>query len=865
MGKLLRRLRYFRHRDRLAAELAEEMNFHRDMLSRDHAGDRAAAARAMGNVTLAGEDSRGIWLVPWIESLWQDFTYGIRGLRRQPGFTIVAVAALSIAIGLNTCLFTLFNAVAFRPWPVKDAARVVQVTRLIRIGPEQGHTSGFGIAEWRYLNEHTKAFQGLILVGGGERVEAESRQFKLRWITGNYFSVLGLNMAAGRGFRPEEDNPLDPQAVAVLSHAAWQNKFGGAFDVIGHTLRLDDVPFTIVGIAPEGFAGTGDTADFWAPFSAHLLLRPHDTSFRAFLTRPDHCCVAMAGRLAAGITRDQAAAEVDLLSKQFHDGADVFQWKPVIRITGTALLEANPNDRAKVMPIVGAMFVATTLVLLLACANVGNLLLARAASRQTEIAVRLSLGGTRMRLIRQLLVESMVLALTASAIGLAIAAVAPPAVMPRLDSDFAIFQYSPDLRLCAFTVALAVLSCIAFGLAPALHGTRGNIAAAIKSDQPMRGSRLALRGVLLACQVAISVVLLGGAGLLIRGVQYAQHRDPGYRLDGVTVANLDLPASAYSRERATTFAAQLSDALDHATGLPLCAAASDAPMSNSRSWTHMRAASDPDDRARMVQIHDVSPAYFEVLRVPIVEGRNFARDDSGRKVVLLNQTAAARTFPGRSAVGQRIFASKELEVLGVVKDAYTTSLGGIEPTVYFPISSPGNGQQLLVASAAPGALERIAAIVRDIEPRARVTFTPLADNFRNQLEPARFGAAIAGALGILALALASIGMSGVFAYVVRQRTREIGVRMALGANAGQVIRLVLASNLRALIFGLMVGLAGAVASTRLLKSMLNGVSPFDPIAYAGVFVLLIAAAAASSALPARRATRVDPVTALRWE
>jgi predicted permease len=410
-----------------------------------------------------------------------------------------------------------------------------------------------------------------------------------------------------------------------------------------------------------------------------------------------------------------------------------------------------------------------------------------------------------------------------------------------------------------------VISCVAFGLAPALHGTRGNIAAAIKSDNSVRGSRFALRGVLLACQVAIGVVLLAGAGLLIRGVQFAQHRDPGYRLAGVTVATLDLPASAYSGDRAAAFAVQLHDALDHAPGLPLCAAASDAPMSNSRSWTHMRAAGDSEDRARMVQVHEVSAAYFDILAIPVVEGRNFGREDAARKVVLLNQTAAARTFPGRSAIGQHVTLGKDYEVLGVIKDAYTTSLGGIEPTVYFPISNRENGQQLLVAGSAPAVLDRISAIVRGIEPRARVTFAPLADNFRSQLEPARYGAAIAGALGILALALASIGMSGVFAYVVRQRTREIGVRMALGASAGQVVRLVLASNLRALTLGLLAGLGGAVASTRLLKSMLNGVSPLDPIAYAGVFALLIAAAAAASALPARRAARVDPVTALRWE
>jgi predicted permease len=861
--KLLRRVHYLLHRRQIEAELAEEMEFHRDLLARDHAGDSAAARRAMGNATLAGEDARGVWLLPWIESLWQDLIYGLRGMRRQPGFTLVAIAALSMAIGLNTGLFTLFNAAALRPWPVKDPSQVVALTRILRKGPDQGHTAGFGVAEWRYFSEHTKAFQGLILSGGATRVEIGSRGFKLRFVSGNMFSVFGLDMARGRGFRPDEDDPLNPQAVAVLNYAAWQNKFGGASDIVGQTLRFDDVPFTVVGVAPEGFSGTAETGDLWAPFSANLLLRPHDKYYRSFLTNPEHCCVQMAGRLADGVTRDQAAAEIQVLRQQFHAGKD--DGNPsTVRVSGTALLEANPNDNAKAMPILGAMFAATTLVLLLACANVGNLLLARAASRHTEIAVRLSLGGTRLRLVRQLLVESMALALIASAAGLAIGSTAMT-FLPRAIPDFVVLQLSPDYRVFAYTIALAALSCIAFGLAPALHGTRGNITGAIKSDTALLRSRFALRSVLLACQVAISVVLLAAAGLLIRGVQYAAHRDPGYRFDRVSLAQLDLPATVYSGDRQGVFAAELRDALDHAAGIPACASTSDAPMSNSRSWTYLRAAGEPEERARRVQVHDVTSEYFDVLAIPVIAGRNFTRQDAELRVVLLNQTAAGRLFAGIDPLGKRIIAGKEHEVVGVVKDAYTTSLDGIEPTVYFPYSSHSGIPQLLMSDPTPANLDRIAATVHAIEPRARITFTPLAQNFRAQLEPARLAATIAGALGILALALASIGMSGVFAYVVRQRTREIGLRMALGARAAQVVWLVLASNLRAVVWGLVVGLGGSLTATRILKSMLNGVSPLDPFAYAGVLVLLIAASAAASVLPARRAARVDPVSALRWE
>jgi macrolide transport system ATP-binding/permease protein len=865
MGNLLRRIQYLFSSKRIEADLAEELEYHRELLARELAGDRSAASRALGNVTLAREDARGVWLLPWIESFWQDITYGIRGLWRQPGFTIVALAALGISIGLNTSLFTIFNAIAFRPWQVKDPAQMISLTRLFRKGPEQGHYAGFGVAEWRYMMEHNKSFRGLILSGNGEPVEANGQALKLRWVSGNYFSVLGLDMSRGRGFLPEEDRPQDPQTVAVLSYRAWQNRFSGDAAIVGKIVHLDDVPFTIVGVAPEGFTGTFDSADFWSPFPAHLALRPHDTGFKNFLSNPDHCCVSMAGRLAAGVTRAQASAEVDLLMRQFHANKE-FEGAPAIIATGTALLEESPGDKAKIFPALAAMFVAMTLVLLLACANVGNLLLARAVARQNEIAVRLSLGGSRLRLIRQFLVESMVLATAASGIGLAIAALGPSLILPRLATDFLILQLTPDLRVCVYAIALAVVACIAFGLAPALHATRGSIAAAMKSETNGAGSRLALRSVLLASQVAISVILLAGAGLLIRGLQSAQHRDPGYRLNQVTVVTLELPASAYSGARGGIFTTQLQDALDHAGGLSRCAVISDAPMSNTRSWTHMRPAEEPADRDRMVQIHEVTAEYFDVLGISVVEGRNFTRDDAGRNVVLINQTAALRFWHGASPVGKLAFSNnKSLAVVGVVKDAYTTSLRRIEPALYSAMAGNSGIPQLLVADASSTTFERISAIVRQIEPRSHVTFVPLAENFRSQLEPAKYAAILAGALGILALGLASIGMSGVFAYIVRQRTREIGIRMALGAHSGQIVRLVLASNLRALLWGLVSGLAGAFGVSRLLQNMLNGVSPLDPLAYAAVFALLIIAAAAASALPARRAARVDPITALRWE
>jgi len=510
------------------------------------------------------------------------------------------------------------------------------------------------------------------------------------------------------------------------------------------------------------------------------------------------------------------------------------------------------------------MFTAMTLVLLLACANVGNLLLARAAARRAEIAVRLSLGGSRLRLVRQLLVESLALAAISASLGLTLAWKLPAAIVAKVIPENG-YSMAPDWRVCLYAAGMAFVACIAFGLAPALHGTRGQIAGALKNEQGV-GGRLRLRSFLLATQVAISVVLLAAAGLMARSLQHTSHQDPGFRINSVTTALIELPAAAYAGDRAKTFTSQLRASLDQTSGLPPVAVVTDAPMANSRSWTAMRLPGQTSARDQRVQVHQVTGAYFDILAIPFVAGRNLTREDAVRPVAVLNETAARQLFASESAIGKPIVANnKQWEVVGIAKDAFTTDLSRVEPTIYWPMTGFFGVPQLLIGSTATQAQERIAAIVRSLEPRARVVYAPLSDNFESRLAPARYAALVAGALGLLALSLASIGMSGVFAYVVRQRTREIGVRMALGARPSQVIRLVLASNLRALGWGLAAGLVCAIAATRALQDYVSGVSPFDPVAYAAVFAVLALGVAAATALPARRAARIDPLTALRWE
>jgi macrolide transport system ATP-binding/permease protein len=852
MRKLIRRLKYWAGSRRRAAELAEEIEFHSAMIEAQGGSGR----RAMGATALAMEEARGVWIWPWLESVWQDLAYGIRGMRRQPGFTAVALAALGSTIGINTSLFTAFNAIALRPLPVKEPERVVNLYRLMKNG-----TGGFSIAEYRYLAQHSRSLSGVVVTARGDETSFEDHKVISSYVSGNYFRVLGVPMQLGRGFLDEEDLTGKAEPVIVLAYRAWQDWFGADPQLAGKQIRLDGVPFTVAGVAAPSFRGTmGVPTDVWIPLAARSLLRPNDPSVMPFLTAPDHCCSEMTARLAPGVSREEARAEVQLLLGQFRrqSGTDSSR----IGLTGTAWMDNPGGKREKVVPVFALMFLAVTLVVLLACANVGNLLLARAAARRHEIGVRLSLGGSRLRLVRQLLVESLTLAAAAAAIGLGIAWVLPSFIVTRMAGAM-IFQLTPDLTVLAYAVLLSVLACLAFGLAPALHATRGNIAAALQTGAALPGVRLSLRDLLLFAQVSISVLLLAGAGMLVRGVQEARSMDPGFAIHDVTAITLDMPASAYGRDRTKAFASQLMTALEAVPNLPPWGLTMGAPLANSKTYTAFHTDGEKQDRP--VLVYEVSSGYFDVLRIPVLAGRNFAPGDAARQSILINETMAKSYWPERSPLGKTAVVNGiPRPIVGVVKDAYTSQLGVVEPSVYFAMEGFWM-PQILVRGGGSVAVQKIQAVVNGLEPRAKIRSMALLENLRARTQSSLAGAALAGGLGALALALAAIGMSGVFAYAVRQRTREIGIRIALGAQPGSVVRLVLGSSLRAVTAGLLVGLLMAVGISRLIAHQFYGITPFDVTAYAGVVLLLGLAALAASAGPARRATRLDPMSALRQE
>ena len=834
--KTLRRLDYWLHRKQRDAELAEELEFHRSM-----------AEQPIGNTTLAREDARAVWIWPWLESVGQDLRYALRNLRRQPGFTLVALATLGAAIGLNTSFFSVFDAMVLRLWPVKDPSHLVKILSQPKRIQRPG---GLPLPEYRYFAEHAKTFSGVVAMAENPVHLGFEGFGKNSWgvfVSGNYFQTLGAAMDRGRGFLPEEDRLEEPQNVAVLSYPIWRDRFGSDHEIVGKQIHVDEVAFTVVGVAAEEFTGTlGGREDLWMPMASMQSIRPNDPNTRTFLRSADNCCVAVAGRLAAGVTRGQAQAELTVLSDQFR--AEQKQDRTRISFADPSIMAGHPK-RKNFMPVFGLMFAAIMLVLLLACANVSNLLMARASARRHEIEIRRSLGAGRARIVRQLLTEGFVLALGGAALGVAIAAKFPAFLLALASEDAPYMRLTPDAKLIAYAVLLAGIACIAFALAPALQGTKAKNTI----------SRTRLRNALLTAQVAISVVLLVGAGLMLAGVEHARRQDPGFRIHDVSMISFELPASSYDPKRTREFSAELEA---HLRDFEIAVTARE-PLTNAHWALSFRLPGEPKETLHDLEYQEISPAYFDVLGIPIVAGRNLEPGDEARRAIVVNESMARRYFNGENPVGKSIIANEQVrEIVGVARDASVAYVEGVSPLMFQPFA----GRQipkLLVRSNAQGVVEQASSMAKQIEPRARIQASPLSGNLDRQLSGSRVMAGIAGMLGMFALALAAVGISGVFAYVVQQRTKEIGIRMALGAAPAQVIGVVMFGMARAAAIGFAIGFVAAAGVARFLGEYLYGVSPYDPKSYSVVAVVLAFAGLAAAYLPARRATRVDPLEALR--
>ena len=852
MLRLFRRLRArIRYRD-FDAELRRELDVHQAMAEdawraggAPEAHVRHLAARQMGAVTLAREDARGVWIAPWLESVWQDVRYGVRSLRRSPGFTLTALLTLVLGIGVNATLFALVNALLFQPWPVPDPDRLVLAyhrtpDRLVGVsGPELA-----------FFREHAAAVDmaGTRQVGGVLVRRDGSRAVDGRLASGNYFGVLGVPMTLGRGLRPDDDQPGRPPVV-VLGHDVWTAFFAADPAIVGQTITFRDLAVEVVGVAGPGQRESplSGVPALWIPLSAMPALHPDEPFAREFQSNAEHCCVDLVGRLRTGFSRTAAEAELSTLDRRFRTSEPESRG---MQLTGTET--AYEPDAAKALPVFGLLSAAALLILLLTCANVGNLQLARAAARRREITIRLALGAARRRVVRQLLTEGLLLSAAAASVSLVASSLVARAVMVRVEASLArILDFSIDGRALLFAGALTVVTCAISSLAPALRSSR-QLVAGRASDRP----GLRLRSTFLAAQVAICILLLIAAALLGRGLAQAASQDVGFKLDTLMALKVERQVQSPAGDRA--FLTSVMAALD---GRPAAAAAM-MPLGNASFHTTVRLAGEPVQAERQVRFHPVSAGYFEVLGIPVRSGRTFGATAADEVVV--NETLARLVWPRGGAVGGLLAGAEGapgLRVVGVVADAHISGLGEVGPMLF----QPADSVSYLLFNKGEVAPDALRAVVTGIDPGATTHLQALGDNVGSSLASAALGARIAGGVGLFALAIAAVGITGVFSFAVTERRREIGIRLALGADRGRVRRLLLQRLGRPIGAGVAAGLLLALFASQALRSYLYGLSPSDPLAYATVIAAVIITAWAATVVPLRRALAVDPATTLRHD
>jgi predicted permease len=861
---LWNRIRNRRFDDDLREELREHEAMKRDALQASgmsSAEAAAAARRAMGNTTLMREDARAVWIARWVDSIVQDLRYAVRSLAAQPVHTATSIAVLVLAFGLNASLFTLFKGVTLAPWPAVDPDRVIEIGAWSHgrqlIAPS--------FDEYRFVREQATTLKAVAAYAGTGfqlrlQVPGLAETYpRNAFVTANFLPLLGAPMHLGTGFIPEDDLPGARRAVAVLGHFHWRTLFSSDPAIVGRVVSLDKKPFTIIGVLDPRIDGLHREIDIWLPMSALAAVGPV-MSGGIEPRASGQCCVRMVGRLADGVRAERAREELQLLHERFATATK----RPhgAMRVRGTAQFESLPQDE---LALLGAVAGAVLLILALGCANVGNLQLARGLARRREISTRIALGASRARIVRQLMVEAVVLASIAGGTSVALAAVLPGVVM-RLAGDEIppgiAGRFVPDVNVLLFTALISALACLVFALTPALHATRATIPLSAMDRGGTRGSRFPLRSTLLAVQIAACTVLLAGAALVTRSIMHAMSVNPGFDLDAITKVVVSLPSETPSKEY-QAFARQLLASLE-AQGEPV-AMAPHGPLNDAPFVMDVIFTGENPDAARMVRQRGASNRYFEVLKLPMVAGRMYKSDATGEAVV--NEAFARTHWPGSDPLRQTLrqidrkgAVARTYAVVGVVRDAYLTGFDKVIPLVFTPTASV-----TYMTNGGPATVERVRAAALTINDRATVRAYPARDDVREMLEDSRTGAAFAWAMGILGLVLATVGVFGVFAYAVEERRREIGVRMALGAARRQIITMVLSSSSRAAIVGLGAGIALSLACGPVLGSMLHGLSPLDPISYGMMLGALGVAGFLATAIPARRACRVDPAITLREE
>jgi predicted permease len=910
MTTLWLRVKRLLHRRQLDRDLGDELQFHLAMREQklQEGGvspkeARYAARREFGNATTAKETNWDLWTFAFLETLWQDIRYGLRQLRRSPGFATVAVLSVALGIGANTAIFSMIDMVLLRSLPVKNPGQLVLLDSGIRTGtysgdPSVGRWTELSYDAYRYLVRHNQSFQGIAAFRSGRdhlevrwprtkaSGQAERRDGQL--VAANYFSVMGVPAALGRVFEPGDDFP-NARPVAVISYPYWQRRFHGDASAIGRAVDLNGTPFTIVGVTPPEFFGerVGPPPDFWLP----LMFQPQITHRESYLTHNDEYWLNFIARLKPGVTRRQALAVLDVQLRQFlvaQAGSKLSSDQR--RAIARAYIQLDPGGngiswmRQLYSEPLHVLLGIVALVLLVACANVANLLLSKAAGRQREIAMRLTVGASRGRLIRQVLTESMLLAIIGGAAALLLAYWGVHLLASMVDRTL-VMRVATNPGVLAFTLAIAVVTGLIFGLVPALRVSRTEPIEAMRGASPSGGRHQSglTRG-LIVVQVATSLVLVAGAGLLLRTLVNLENQNLGFRDEHVLLVNTDPRLAGFKPGQLDGLYRQLLDRLNALPGVESATIAYYSPMSGSRSTTGVTIQGYTPHPNEDVSVNEnqVAPNYFATLGIPVLLGRPIGPQDTptSPKVVVVNQAFVERFMHGQNPIGKRVWVGQGYypppahlpqEIVGVVADArYRDPSKAPEPFAYEPLSQdPGffaGNIEIRTAGDPRGAAAEVRQAIQDLDSTLPIgSVHTLRMQVNDQLGQQRLVARLSVLFGLLALALAAVGLYGVVAYWVTRRTQEIGMRMALGAQKADVLWLVVRRGLTMALTGVGCGVAAALALSRLIASSLYGVKPTDPLTFTLGALLVIAIALIASYIPARRAAKVDPMVALRYE